>query len=174
MQGMLIMRKGQAAVEYLTTYGWALLVLVIVVAVLFSSGLLSPNLALSEGCQFGTNVPCSFVAYDPGGATGATHMSLRIFNGFSYRIKVVSLELRTADGSSSFTWSSNQPPFPLESGGNATLTGNLDKLLPVNSVQQFNGNLTYVSCAPEINGSDCGVLQHSITGKVNGKVLSGS
>ena len=171
---MVTMRKGQAAVEYLTTYGWALLALVIVVAVLFSSGLLSPNIALSEQCQFGTSVPCSFAVYDPGGATGVTHMSLRIFNGFSYRIKIVSLDLKTPDGSSSFTWSSNQPPFTLESGGNTTLSGDLGKLLPVNSIQQFNGNLTYVSCAPEINGTDCGVLQHSITGKVSGKVISGS
>jgi len=166
---MLTMRKGQAAVEYLTTYGWAILALVIVIAVLFSSGVLTPNIALSEECQFGTSVPCSFAVFDQG---GATHISLRFFNGFSYKIKVLGFDLKTADGSSAFTWRTGAPPFEMESGGNLTVTGDLDKLLPAGSVQQFYGNITYVSCAPEI-GPDCG-LPHSITGRVTGKILAGS
>jgi hypothetical protein len=176
IQGMLTMRKGQAAVEYLTTYGWALLVLVILVAVLFSSGLLSPNIALSEGCQFGPNVPCSFALIDQGGTTGTTQISLRLFNGFAYKIRIISLELSTTDGSASFTWSANPPPFELESGDNKTLTGDLGVLLPAGSVQQFNGNITYESCAPEVaaEGSDCSAIQHLMTGAVSGKILAGS
>lgn len=168
---MLTMRKGQAAVEYLTTYGWALLALVIVIAVLLSSGLLSPNMAISEECQFGTIIPCHFAVFDQG---GATKISIAVFNGFSYKIKITQLELKTADGSSSFTWDSGAPPFTLESGGYANLTGVLSNSLPAGSVQQFYGNLTYVSCAPEINGSNCGVMAHSMTGSVTGKILGGS
>lgn len=167
---MLTMRKGQAAVEYLMTYGWALLALVIIVAVLFSSGLLSPNIAMSEECQFGTSIPCSFAVFDQG---GTTKISLRLFNSFAYKIKVTKLDLKTADGSASFTWKDAALPFTFESGDYANVTGNLGKLLPAESVQQFYGNITYVSCAPEINGSDCGVLEHSMIGRVTGKVIAG-
>jgi hypothetical protein len=165
------MRKGQAAVEYLTTYGWALLALVIIIGVLLSSGVLSTNVALSEQCQFGTNLPCDFAVFDQG---GVTNISLSIFNGFAYRINVTNLTLETSDGSAAFTWSgTSAPPFTIESGGYANITGTLSRLLPVNSVQDFYGNLTYASCAPEINGSNCGLTTHTVTGSVTGKILSG-
>ena len=35
--------KGQSAMEYLMTYGWAILIVIIVVAVLFSLGLFNPS-----------------------------------------------------------------------------------------------------------------------------------
>jgi hypothetical protein len=164
------MRKGQAAVEYLTTYGWALLALLIVVAVLFSSGLLSTNMALSEQCQFGTNMPCDFAVFN--NASG-TEISLRVFNGFAYRINVTSLELETSDGTANFTWNAGAPPVAIESGDYTNITGTLRTLLPVGSVQDFYGNLTYASCAPEINGSNCGVIPHTVTGDVTGKILAG-
>ncbi len=168
---MLTMRKGQAAVEYLTTYGWALLALVIIVGVLFSSGLLSPNIAISEECQFGTNTPCSFALFND---AGTTKISLRVFNGFAYKIRIESLDLMADDGTK-FAWTgpagTDVLPRELESGDNVTLSGNFGRLLPENSVQKFSGNLTYVSCAPEI-GIDCNEGRpHSTTGRVTGKIL---
>ncbi len=35
--------KSQSAMEYLTTYGWAILIMMIVIAVLFEMGLFNPN-----------------------------------------------------------------------------------------------------------------------------------
>ncbi len=162
------MRKGQAAVEYLTTYGWAILALVIVLAVLTSSGVLSPNVAISEECTFGSNVPCDAVLFNSG---TATQISIRLFNGFPYKIKVASVDLRADDGTK-FSWAGTDvPPLELESGANVTLSGNFGRLLPENSVQKFSGNLTYVSCAPEI-GIDCSQgSSHSMTGRVTGKIL---
>jgi len=36
------MRKGQTALEYLMTYGWAILIVIVVVAALYSLGLTKP------------------------------------------------------------------------------------------------------------------------------------
>ena len=36
-------RKGQSALEYLVTYGWAILAIVIIAAVLFALGIFDPN-----------------------------------------------------------------------------------------------------------------------------------
>jgi hypothetical protein len=162
------MLKGQAAVEYITTYGWALLALVIVIAVLLSSGILSPNYVISEECDFGTNAPCDFALFNEG---TATKMSLRVSNGFSYRINVSSLELKADDGST-VAWAGAAPPLLLESGESITLSGALSRTVAPGTVMRFIGNITYASCAPEINGSDCGVLVHSMLGRVTGKVLT--
>lgn len=165
---MLTMRKGQAAVEYLTTYGWAILVLVILVAVLLSSGILSPSMALSEECTFGSNVPCEFALFNDG---GTTKISLRLFNGFAYKIRIDSIDLKSDTGAK-FTWAEGAVPLVLESGDNVTLTGDFASLLGEGTVQKFSGNLTYVSCAPEI-GRDCNEgSPHSVTGRVTGKVLT--
>jgi hypothetical protein len=170
ISGKLTMAKGQAAVEYLTTYGWAILALVIILAVLLSSGLLSPNAALSEECSFGSNLPCSFALYDD---SGTSKILLRLFNGFSYKVKVLSIDLKGEDGTA-FAWTgSDVPPFEVESGGNVTLAGTFGQNLPIGSVKRFTGNLTYVSCASEISTTDCSTSQHSITGRVTGKVLPG-
>jgi len=43
--------KGQAALEYLMTYGWALVVIIIVVAALFALGILSPATYQGSTCR---------------------------------------------------------------------------------------------------------------------------
>lgn len=45
-----MMRKGQGAMEYLMTYGWALLVIVIVGAALFALGVLNPATYQQKRC----------------------------------------------------------------------------------------------------------------------------
>jgi len=45
------MKKGQVALEYLMTYGWALIAILIVVAVLFALGILSPNPYQGATCR---------------------------------------------------------------------------------------------------------------------------
>ncbi len=43
-------KKGQGALEYLMTYGWALLVIVIVVAALYAMGILNPSTYQQSRC----------------------------------------------------------------------------------------------------------------------------
>ena len=45
------MIKGQGALEYLMTYGWALLVIVVVGAALFALGVLNPSTYTQESCR---------------------------------------------------------------------------------------------------------------------------
>ena len=44
-----MVRKGQSALEYMMTYGWAILVIVIVAAVLYSLGIFSPASSVGTG-----------------------------------------------------------------------------------------------------------------------------
>ena len=52
-------KKSQAALEFLTTYAWAFLVIIIMVAALAYFGILNPSKLLPEGCNFGSELGCS-------------------------------------------------------------------------------------------------------------------
>lgn len=50
--------KSQSAMEYLTTYGWAVLVIAIVLGTLFSLGLFSPSTFINTTCVFPSEFGC--------------------------------------------------------------------------------------------------------------------
>ena len=51
-------KKSQAALEFLTTYAWAFLVIIIMMAALAYFGILSPAKLLPERCSFGAEIGC--------------------------------------------------------------------------------------------------------------------
>ena len=51
-------KKSQAALEFLTTYGWALLVILIMIGTLAYFGILSPSKILPNRCTFGSEFQC--------------------------------------------------------------------------------------------------------------------
>ena len=66
-------RKGQAAMEFLMTYGWAILVVLVAIGALAYFGVLSPQKFLPSSCQFQSGLGCdSFKA-----ATNGVRVVLR-------------------------------------------------------------------------------------------------
>ena len=51
-------KKSQAALEFLTTYGWAFLVILIMISTLAYFGILSPSKLLPDRCNFGSEIGC--------------------------------------------------------------------------------------------------------------------
>ena len=51
-------KKGQAAMEFLMTYGWAILVVLIVIAALAYFGVLDPSNVLPDKCTFPISLTC--------------------------------------------------------------------------------------------------------------------
>jgi len=51
-------KKSQAALEFLTTYAWAFLVILIMVGALAYFGVLSPSKLLPDRCNFGSEISC--------------------------------------------------------------------------------------------------------------------
>lgn len=159
--------RGQAAVEYLMTYGWAIFALIVVLFVLLTSGILSPSYLVAEECSFGTNLQCDAALFND---ADSTQLRLRLFNGFPYKIKITDLNIQTEDGSQYFTG------FPsdideLDSGENITLSATLSGLeIAEGTVKRFNGNISYVSCAHEL-GPDCSDTEHVVTGRVAARII---
>lgn len=51
-------KKGQAAMEFIMTYGWAVLVVLVVIGALVYFGVLSPERLLPERCTFPAELGC--------------------------------------------------------------------------------------------------------------------
>lgn len=89
-------QKGQVALEYLVTYGWALLALVIVVALLIASGAFSPGAFSSQECVFQPDLPCSaFILYK--NSDEKSTLKFNVANGLGYPIKVTGITYTATD-----------------------------------------------------------------------------
>jgi len=53
-----MLKRSQAALEFLTTYAWAFLVILIMVGALAYFGILSPSQLLPDRCNFGSEISC--------------------------------------------------------------------------------------------------------------------
>ncbi len=51
-------KKGQAALEFLTTYGWAFLVILVMISALAYFGVLDPSRFVSDRCIMGSPLTC--------------------------------------------------------------------------------------------------------------------
>ncbi len=160
--------RGQSAVEYLVTYGWAILALIVVLGVLLSSGVLTPNYIIAEECNAGNNFPCAFALFNEG---GESRLSLVLYNAFPYAVQIESIEITSPDEDESFTLDSFDSR--LESGTNTSIMGTYPELLPEDAYKKFYISIRYASCASELlePGEDCSTSYHTVSGRVAGRVI---
>jgi hypothetical protein len=78
-------KKAQAAVEFLTTYGWVVLLLIIIISFTFYSGYLDMNRYLQKQCLFSPNFQCSSYKLDKANST-TMRLTLQAGNGLGYTI----------------------------------------------------------------------------------------
>ncbi len=87
------MKKGQDAFEFLTTYGWMFLIIVVVVGALAFFNYLSVGRFIPESCGFGTGFKCNDFLL----TTGAVAVDLE--NTFADDVVIDSLTVTRPDGS---------------------------------------------------------------------------
>ena len=84
---MYLDRKTQSALEYLMTYGWAILIIVIVAAVLYSLGIFSPSSSIGTTVTgfsgFQTTATCA-----PNGT-----MVIQLVNELGYAVNITNLNI---------------------------------------------------------------------------------
>lgn len=164
--------RGQSAIEYLTTYGWAILLLVIVVGALLASGALNPSYFMSEECYLGPNLPCQFQLYQDSG--GYQYMLIELNNGFPYSIGVNKLEIQDQNGVA--VGSVSTVPLTMKSGEQIKLDRmqlSADAAKP-NTMNKYRVLIEYYSCASEINpqcAPQTGDLLHTINGRIIGRLI---
>ena len=138
-------RKSQAALEFIMTYGWAILVVLVAIGALAYFGVLSPDRFLPSKCTLQSGIACL------DHKATATTLVIYIKNSLGYDLTVDAVKAQqcTALGSQG----------ALSNGGTATYT-----LTCVNSGSKYNGdvNITYTN-------SDTSV-QHTNQGEVTTKI----
>src|SRR3989344_7673716 len=84
-------KKAQAAMEFLMTYGWAILVVLVVIGALAYFGVLSPKKLLPDKCLFGPGIGvCKDYQLTTSGVT------LVLTNGFGEKITITDISVKTA------------------------------------------------------------------------------
>ena len=88
------MKKGQAAMEFLMTYGWAILVVLVAIGALAYFGVLNPSRFLPSSCTVGPGIGCD----DHRVSTTTTQLILR--NGLGDDLTSVSVAVAGCTASS--------------------------------------------------------------------------
>jgi hypothetical protein len=99
-------KRAQAALEFLTTYGWAFLVILIMIGTLAYFGILSPGRFLPNRCTFGSEFQC--IDYQI--SETANSFRLRLKNNVGEAITVQSVTY-AGEGATAYTCTV-LPTFP--------------------------------------------------------------
>ena len=115
------MRKGQAAMEFLMTYGWAILVVLVAIGALAYFGVLSPGKFLPETCLLSPGFACTDFKVVAGTASAWT---IKIQNGLGESLTGISVTLaKINDGTGTSTGTCDIGTGTLPSGSPTTCTG---------------------------------------------------
>ena len=154
------MNKSQAALEFLTTYAWAFVVIAITIAALYSFGIFDFSKYLPQKCIFPSQFKCLDFSLKP------TEVRAKLVNNLGEDVRLTSLQI-TNDASppisctppSGFDWQHSTEKDIVFTG----CTGGA--YLPDVRVELKISISYYAINTPS-------KPLHSITGKINGKVLS--
>lgn len=97
------MRKAQSSLEFLMTYGWALVAILTVIAALYSFGVLDINQYLPEQCRLFSQIECQEFATD--GELGTFNLSF--VNNYGVDMTITNFELQNPSGGSCSTTDSD-------------------------------------------------------------------
>ncbi|MCL5101959.1 MAG: hypothetical protein M1544_01200 [Candidatus Marsarchaeota archaeon] len=115
-------KKAQSAMEYLITYGWAILIIAIALGVLFELGLFNPSSFVSTSCIFPADFSCIYSNLASNGT-----LTINMEQSTSSPINI------TAIGCNSNASLTNMVSFPngivVQIGSNVTISGNTTEAL---------------------------------------------
>ncbi len=95
---MSLPRRSQSALEYMMTYGWAILVIVIVAAVLYSLGIFSPSSSLSTTITGFSNLGTVNAV-----CLGGTSFTISMGDSTGYSINITQINLTSSSGKTTYS-----------------------------------------------------------------------
>ena len=148
----MIKNKAQAALEFLMTYGWMILVVLAAVAVLAYFGVLSPDRFLPAKCQLPAGFACTDFKLE------STQMTVVIRNGVGFDATGVSISVSGCTDATGSLSNGKQASFVMVSCLDPA-TG-----LAYNPGSKYSGdfNLTYTNADT--------LLDHKIQGSITGRI----
>ena len=154
-------KRGQAALEFITTYGWALIVITITMSALYYFGIFDFNKFLPQKCVFPSQFKCLDFSLNP------SQVKIKLVNNIGEDITITSLGI-TNDAN---------PPISCTA-----------PVTPIDWIHATDKDFTFTSCTNGAYIADSRVEVkismnyyavntpshpiHIINGKINGKVTS--
>ena len=144
-----MMKKSQAALEFIMTYGWAILVVLVAIGALAYFGVLSPDKFLPAKCTLSAGLACT------DHKATATALDIVFRNSLGYDITVTSVKAQqcTALG-------------PLTDSVANGATKQYTFTVCTNSGSKYNGNVNVTYTTP----LDYGGLSHTNQGQVTSRI----
>jgi hypothetical protein len=147
-------KKSQAALEFLTTYAWAFLVILIMVGALAYFGVLSPSKLLPDRCNFGSEVSCDKNRMKVDKSDTGPKMALT--NNFGTAVTIKTIRVINSNTGQACDGETNDPDTPTitppdstvwPSGGTITLTATGCGTLIENEKIKFSVEIDYYAVA---------------------------
>jgi hypothetical protein len=152
------MKRAQAAMEFLMTYGWAILVVLAAIGALAYFGVLSPGKLVPDKCQVGPG----FDIKDCKVSTDS--LVITLYNGLGVDIKDTNVSINSTGGSD-VPCNTVTAIGDLPNGATSILTTVCDfSASPATVGQRFDGDISIIYTK---SGEQ---LTHTVTGKIQRKV----
>ena len=117
--------RSQAALEFLTTYGWAFLVILIMMSALAYFGVLNPSKLLPDRCNFGAEISCNKNTMVVSNIADNT-LTMRLTNNFGVGVVVTAARVTTDVTSAGLCTAQFPVAFPYTWNSDSTITFNAD------------------------------------------------
>ncbi len=103
-------QKGQAAIEFLATYGWAILVVAVIMAILYSS-IFKPEFYVAERCDIAPGITCSkfYLTKTNQGLNLTVHM----YNSFGFNANITQVNFTLKDRINNKEYMKSASGFPI-------------------------------------------------------------
>ena len=135
-------KRAQAALEFLITYGWAFLVILVMISALAYFGVLRPSKLLPDRCNFGSEIGCLDFSITSPTSVPASAFNLRLKNNLGEAIvveKVITDIVVSSDSSTKFACTARNVDGVTT---DIAYTWNTDKVI----------DMAFTSCNPAASG----------------------
>jgi len=139
----MIFKKSQAALEFLTTYAWAFLVILVMIGALAYFGILNPSKLLPDRCNFGSEIGCdkNRMKID----LSDTGPSMVLSNNFGTAVNIAGIRVINSNTGVACTGDTPATGTIWRSGETITLTGVVCGTLVTNEKIKFSIEVDYFS-----------------------------
>ncbi len=164
------MKRGQAAVEFLMTYGWAIVLLAIVIGIIGAMGLFNSGKYAMDSCFLGPSFSCHSELTKQ---SNVLTLYINMSNNLPYRIYLSNASFKEIDTQKTFSLNIDRP---LNRSDSILLTVPVpnDALKGAADLGHFDIQLAYYVCAKNLN-PDCKKIDEAkaiASGRITAHVVS--
>jgi len=164
-------RRGQAALEYLVTYGWGILAVLVAVGALSYFGLFDVERYLPNRCAFGAQLECAdYQLQAPSDASYGGTVSLQLRNNFGESILITNTYI-AATAIEPKNIDTPAEKLPAIAAGNVSVPFSIE-VPPLTSALLVGDDRQSITVTIEFERASPAGPKHNVTGELFGTVLA--